>query len=238
MPSHATAESWYEFAKSERRISLRVRVLERDLTEEKSILASLDYVVGTAERPLLLFLTGAPGAGKTTLYESKLRETFPVLLKSSPSPLEQSEVERQQKELLKTHKSFVFQSSVVDMDLLEKARSDGFDVKVIFIGTEHPDLNIARILSRVSRGGLFAPIATLQEEHEDGLRQLNALAKAADELVLLDNTAEGRSPRVIAQFAEGQIVRLARSTPEWADKAFGNEFSRFIGREKLRSRAR
>lgn len=208
------------------------------MTEEQQSLASPDGVVATAERPLLLFLAGAPGAGKTTFYESKLRESFPILLRSSSSPLEQAEVERQQKELFKTHKSFVFQSSVVDMDLLNNARSHAFDVKVIFIGTEHPDLNIARILSRVSRGGLFAPIATLQEERETGLRQLKALAKVSDELVLLDNTAEGQSPRVVAQFANGQSVKLARSAPEWADRVFGKEFAKWLDREKQLSRAR
>lgn len=186
----------------------------------------------TAERPLLLFVTGAPGAGKTTFYESKLRETFPVLQKSSLSPLEQVEMERQRKELLNSHKSFVFQSSIVDMGLLKEARSHGFEVKAIFIGTEHPDLNIARILSRVSRGGLFAPIATLQEEYENGLRQLNALAKAADELVLLDNTMEGRSPQVVGQFVNGEIVKLARSIPKWAQRSFGKEIARLMAQQQ------
>lgn len=209
------------------------------MTEEKRGLASSKAILATAERPLLLFLTGAPGAGKTTFYEGKLRESFPILLRSSSSPLEQAEVERQQKELFRTHKSFVFQSSVVDMDLLEKARAHGFDVKVIFIGTEHPDLNIARILSRVSRGGLFAAIGGLHEEHESGLRQLKTLAKAADELVLLDNTVEGRSARVVAQFVGGKIVKLARSVPTWARGVLAKEFDKWLVRgEGVLSRER
>jgi hypothetical protein len=115
------------------------------------------------------------------------------------------------------------------MNLLAKARSHGFEVKAIFVGTEHPDLNIAWILSRVSRGGLFAPIANLDEEYQNGLRELKTLAKAADELVLLDNTAEGRAPRVIAQFVNGDIVKLARSMPEWAQRVFGKEFIQRLG---------
>jgi predicted ABC-type ATPase len=85
---------------------------------------------------------------------------------------------------------------------------------VIFIGTEHPDLNIARIVSRVSRDGLFTPLATLHDDYESGLRQLKRLVKAASELVLLDNTVEGRSARVVAQFVDGKIVKLARSVPD------------------------
>jgi predicted ABC-type ATPase len=203
------------------------------VAEELRSSASMSSAI-TAERPVLLLLTGAAGAGKTTFYESKLRESFPILLRSSSSPLEQAEVERQQKELLKTHKSFVFQSSVVDMDLLEKARSDGFDVKVIFIGTEHPDLNIARILSRVSRGGLFGPIAQVGEEFEKGLQDLKAIKRAVDEFILFDNTAEGRNPRVVAQFANGEIVKVARSIPEWAQRAFGKEFTKVMSRQRRR----
>src|SRR5262250_519089 len=140
----------------------------------------------TAARQLLLLVTGAAGAGKTTFYENKLRESFPILLKSSPSPLEQGAMERQRKELLNSQKSFVFQSSVLDMGLLKEARSHGFEIKAIFVGTEHPDLNIARILSRVSRGGLFGPIAQVSEEFEKGLHDLPAMKSAVDELFLFD----------------------------------------------------
>jgi predicted ABC-type ATPase len=213
-------------------------VQEGDLTEEKRGLASSDAGVATTEKPLILFLTGAPGAGKTTFYESKLRESFPILLRWSSSPLEQAEVEHQRRELLKTRKSFVFQSSVVDVDLVEKARSHGFDIKVIFIGTEHPDLNIARILSRVSRGGLFGPIATLHEEYESGLLQLKSAARAADELILLDNTEGGWGPRVIAQLVNGGFVKLAHSMPKWAQRVFAKEFDTWLARERAISHER
>jgi len=190
----------------------------------------------TAERPLLLLVTGAAGAGKTTFYENKLRESFPILLKSSPSPLEQGAMERQRKELLNSQKSFVFQSSVLDMGLLKEARSHGFEIKAIFVGTEHPDLNIARILSRVSRGGLFGPIAQVSEEFEKGLHDLPAMKSAVDELFLFDNTAEGRSPRVIAQFVSGKIVKLARSArsiPGWAQRSFDKEFAALRAQKRL-----
>ena len=39
-------------------------------------------------KPALLFLAGAPGAGKTTFYETKLQAAFPTVLKASASPLE------------------------------------------------------------------------------------------------------------------------------------------------------
>lgn len=190
-------------------------------------------------KPALLFLAGAPGAGKTTFYEAKLQAAFPTVLKASTSPLEQARVEEERGRLLKEHRSFVYVSSTVDLDLLGSARSSEFETRVMFIATEHPDLNTARVLGRVARGGPFAALASIPAEYEKGLRDLPAVRKAADELVLIDNTGEGRGHRVIARFAKGEIVKLARSIPEWAQKPFGKEFTKWLTQEqRVRERAR
>ncbi len=190
-------------------------------------------------KPALLFLAGAPGAGKTTFYETKLQAAFPTVLKASASPLEQARVDEERGRLLKERRSFVYVSSTVDLDLLRTARSSEFDTKVMFVATESPDLNTARVLGRVSRGGPFAALASIPAEYEKGLRDLPAVRKTADELVLIDNTSEGRGHRVIARFAKGEIVRLARSIPEWAQKPFGKEFTKWLTQEqRVRERAR
>ena len=67
-------------------------------------------------RQVLLFLAGASGAGKTTFYETKLQIVFPTVLKSSGSPLEQGQVEEQRSRLLKESRSFVYISSIVDLE--------------------------------------------------------------------------------------------------------------------------
>lgn len=193
----------------------------------------------TEVKPALLFLAGAPGAGKTTFYETKLQAAFPTVLKASTSPLEQARVEEERGRLLKERRSFVYVSSTVDLDLLRSARSSEFETRVMFIATEHPDLNTARVLGRVARGGPFAALATIPAEYEKGLRDLPAVRKAADELVLIDNTTEGRGHRVIASFAKGEIAKLARSIPEWAQKPFGKEFTKWLAQEhRVRERAR
>lgn len=186
----------------------------------------------TEVKPVLLIIAGAPGAGKTSFYETKLQTAFPNVLRASASPLEQAQIDEQRSRLLKDNKSFVYVSSLVDLEVLRLARSSGFETKVMFIATEHPDLNTARVLARVSRGGPFAALAVIPEEHEKGLRDLPAVRKATDELILIDNTAEGRGHRVVAQFARAEIVKLARSVPEWAQKAFGKEFAKWLAQEQ------
>jgi predicted ABC-type ATPase len=186
----------------------------------------------TEVKPVLLIIAGAAGAGKTSFYETKLQTAFPNVLRMSASPLEQAQIDEQRSRLLKDNKSFVYVSSLVDLELLRLARGSGFETKVMFIATEHPDLNTARVLVRVSRGGPFAALATIPEEHEKGLRDLPAVRKAADELILIDNTAEGRGHRVVAQFGKAEIVKLARSVPEWAQKAFRKEFTKWLAQEQ------
>lgn len=183
-------------------------------------------------KPALVFLAGASGAGKTAFYEAKLQNGLPTMLRASASPIEQSQVDEQCNRLLKDRQSFVYVDSVVDLEMLSRARSYGMETRVIFIGTEHPDLNTARVLGRVSRGGPFAPLAAISDEYEKGLAELPAVRKAADELILLDNTAEGRGHRVVAQFEKGEILKLARSIPEWAQKAFGKEFTKWLAQER------
>jgi len=68
---------------------------------------------------------------------------------------------------------------------------------------------------------------------------LPTVRKTADELILIDNTTEGRGLRVVARFAKGEIVKLARSIPEWAQKPFGKEFTKWLAQEqRVRERAR
>ena len=89
-------------------------------------------------------------------------------------------------------------------------------------------------ITRVKKGESIISDTPLPGRLSDafGLRQLKVLAKAADELVLLDNTTEGRGHRVAAHFIRGKIVRLARSVPEWAQKPFGKEFGMWLAKEE------
>ena len=60
------------------------------------------------------------------------------------------------------------------------------------------------------------------------MKQLPEVKKLADDLMLFDNTANGRGVRLVAHFHEGEFVKLARSVPKWAQKVFGKEFDRWL----------
>jgi predicted ABC-type ATPase len=54
--------------------------------------------------------------------------------------------------VLREHRSFAVEDLIVDTELLESARNAGYATKVIFISTEDPNLNVGRILIRMSHG--------------------------------------------------------------------------------------
>ena len=203
---------------------------------EKEISASENEAL---QKPVLILLAGTAGAGKSTFYESKLKTVFPLLLKASASPMEQAATDKERSRLMKERQSFVYQETTIDSQMIREARAAVFDVKVFYVGTEDPNLNMGRVLLRVNNGGPFAPLARIPDDYAQGLRQLSEAKKSADDLMLFDNTTHGRGHRLVAHFQGGEVMKLARSVPKWALKVFGKEFEKWLGaHERGPSRAR
>ncbi len=202
----------------------------------KEIVASEDP---TAQKPVLILLAGTAGAGKTTFYEGHLRTVFPSLLKASASPIEQAETDRDRSRLMKEGQSFVYEGGTIDFGAIREAQEAGFDVKVFYVGTEDPNLDMGRVLLRVSNGGPFAALARIPDDYAHGLKQLPDAKKLADDLMLFDNTTHGRGHRLVAYFHAGELMKLARSLPKWPQRVFGKEFEKWLdSRERGPSRAR
>jgi len=182
----------------------------------------------SAVLPILLLLVGASGSGRTTFYETHLKTVLPKLLEARTSPLEQAETNEERKRLFKIGESFVYQDVVFDRQQIREAKSVGYDVKTIYIATEDPTLNLGRILIRVGNGGAFAPISRIQGDFSKGLKQLRSVRKLVDDLMLFDNTLHARGVRVVAHFHEGFLVKLARTVPGWAQRAFQAEFEKWL----------
>jgi predicted ABC-type ATPase len=212
--------------------------------ERRIVVVKPDKEISTSEnqkeqKPVLIVLAGSAGAGKTTFYESKLKTVFPTLLKASTSPLEQTETNRERARLVKTGQPFVYQDATIDSQIIREAQDSGFDVKVFYIATEDPNLNMGRVLVRVNNGGAFASLARIPDDYAQSMKQLSDVKKVADDLMLFDNTAHGRGHRLVAHFQAGELMKLARSVPKWAQKVFGKEFEKWLGsHERSLGRAR
>lgn len=166
------------------------------------------------QKPLLVVIAGPMGAGKTTFYDEHLKEAFPTLIPP---------ISHQREAALRGRRSFAVEDLVVDTELLESARDAGYATKVVFISTEDPKLNVGRILIRMSRGGQSLPLNTIPESYQQSLKSLPEARKHADDVLVYDNTPNGKGHRFVARFVAGELVKVTRSSPGWLKDLFGRE---------------
>jgi len=120
----------------------------------------------------------------------------------------------------------------VDTQLLEQAKAVGFSTTVLFISTEDAQLNVGRVLVRMSRGGQAVPVSSVIDSYRESTKSLSQVLNHADELILYDNTAHRRSFRVVAQFIGGNLCKTAQTMPDWVAKVFGKELAAATQHEK------
>ena len=162
----------------------------------------------------MFIIAGPLGAGKTTFYEAYLKEAFPSLVPA---------VRHQQQPYINDRRSFAVEDIRVDTQLLDEAKAAGYATKVLFISTEDANLNVGRVLVRMSRGGQAVPISSVIDSYRESPKNLLEVRKHADDLILYDNTAHRRGYRVVAQFAGGELSKTAQTIPDWAARVFGKE---------------
>ena len=165
-------------------------------------------------KPALIVIAGPMGAGKTTFYDAHLKEAFPILVPPLP---------HQREALLCERRSFAVEDLTVDAELLESARQAGYTTKVLFISTEDPNLNVGRILVRMSRGGQAVPLSTVPESYHEATKSLPEARRRADDLLVYDNTPNGKGHRLVARFIAGELVRRTNTSPSWLKDVFGHE---------------
>src|SRR5260370_20466515 len=154
------------------------------------------------------------GAGKTTFYESDLKEALPDLVPP---------VAHKRAAMLRERRSFAVEDWAVDTELMEEARQAGYTTKVLFISTEDPNLNVGRVLLRMSQSGQGVPLGTIPESYDEAMRSLPEARKHADDLLVYDNTENGRGHRLVARFIAGELVKISQTPPEWLKAVFGRE---------------
>jgi len=108
---------------------------------------------------------------------------------------------------------------------LHEALRAGIEVRMWFVGLSSPELHMARVRSRVARGGHDIPEKKIRERYDRGRINLIELMPRLTELRLYDNSFEadphaGRAPQptLILHLANGRIVEMVElaTTPQWA----------------------
>ena len=109
--------------------------------------------------------------------------------------------------------------------LLRKAANAGLEIYVWYVGLESPELHIARVQSRVARGGHNISEADIRRRYERSRLNLIDLLPVLRALRIFDNSAEGDpaagqtpKPMLVLSMERGKILgpKDLAQTPAWA----------------------
>ena len=181
--------------------------------------------------PELWLLVGGNGSGKSTFYETFLAKYRIPLINADniarslwPQQPEQHSyeaaliAEKERSRLLEERQTFCFEtvfSHVSKLDFIGAAKAAGYVVKVFYFHLASPDLNVARVSSRVVSGGHNVPEDKLRGRIPRTLNLVRDCVGLADELHLIDNSSADHPYKRLAVFQQGAWFGFADEVPEW-----------------------
>ena len=152
-------------------------------------------------------IAGANGSGKSTLTRLNRMDfrEFPlldpdVIGKALRTTLPRTftiaaarQVLASAKDHIGKRESFAVETTLSGMHYLRMmvdARIRGFEVVLVYIGTENVDINLARIRNRVLAGGHDVPESDVRRRYERSFKSLPIAIERADHTILFDNSTE------------------------------------------------
>jgi len=75
----------------------------------------------------------------------------------------------------------------------------------------------------MSHDGQSVPLGTIPASYDEAMKSLLKARRHADDLLVYDNTENGRGYRLVARFIAGELVKATQTPPDWLKSVFGRE---------------
>ena len=134
-------------------------------------------------------------------------------------------------------KDFAFEtvmSTPEKVALLTQAKARGYEVTLVFVSTNDPEINVTRVANRVSLGGHNVEPDTVRERYHRAHALLACAVEHADAALVHDNSATNAPHVMVASKFEGrvEIHSFEERDTSWVTDALENPW-----RERVASRA-
>ena len=186
-----------------------------------------------AHIPCIYVLAGTNGAGKSSIagamFLQKGAEYFNpdeaarLILSANPGISQEEansaawqEGKRLLERAIAERCNFAFETTLGGKTitaLLERALLSGIEVRIWYVGLSSPELHIARVRSRVEKGGHDIPEARIRDRYDRGRLNLIHLLPRLTELRVYDNSEEADphtsvapEPKLVLHLVRGKVV--------------------------------
>ena len=148
-------------------------------------------------KPMILVLAGPNGSGKSTITTFLIKlvnntNAYDVVATTGMNNMEAAVlVAMMRYESIAKKEDFTFEtvlSSEYKLNILRKAKEEGYFIKCVFVLTVDPQINIARIESRVAAGGHNVASDKVIERYYKSINNIKELLNICDIVHVYDNT--------------------------------------------------
>ncbi|HJB19476.1 MAG TPA: zeta toxin family protein [Candidatus Bariatricus faecipullorum] len=156
-------------------------------------------MLNSVKKPMVLVLAGPNGSGKSTVTQyfetvGTYTNADDVVAATGMSNEEAAKfVDNRRYESIRKREDFTFEtvlSSHYKLDILNKAKAEGYFIKCVFILTVSPDINIARVRARVEAGGHDVERERIISRYDKSLGNIKKLLDICDIMHVYDNSLQ------------------------------------------------
>lgn len=204
-----------------------------------------------SRKPTLCVVAGPNGSGKTTTTLQLLQNEWAAeSLYINPDNIAQEEfgdwnspeavlkAARRATELrydcLYARRDFVFEtvfSSYEKLEFLHKAKEAGFFIRLFYVCTSDPAINVSRIVKRYMDGGHEVPISKIISRYYKSLVNAEEAITFVDRAYIYDNSVENQLPQLLFRTVDGEVFKqYVNDIPEWAQMLVGSNSRTTEGR--------
>ena len=193
------------------------------------------------EKPKLIIIAGPNGSGKTSVTGELFKHRWiERCIYINPDEIAQSVfgdwnspeavikaaclAAETREECIAAGHSLIFETVMSAPDkisFVERAKQNGYFIRLFFIGTDSPRINAARIAGRVMTGGHDVPIPKIISRYYKSIDNCSRLVQTVDRLYVYDNSVENVFPQLLFRTVDGKLVKQYASTiNDWANIIF------------------
>ena len=188
------------------------------------------------KKPILIVIAGPNGSGKTSITSKILqhewienclyinpdniaKDTFGDW-NSNEAVIKAAKLSAQMREdCLIESKSLIFEtvlSAYDKIDFIQRAKHQGYFVRLFFVGTESPAISASRIAQRVMEGGHDVPISKIISRYSKSIANCCVVAKMVDRAYLYDNSTDFAEPKILFRVIDGKITKEYAQINNWS----------------------